>query len=70
MLWDQGQEQRALLPGTLGAARKVATPSPITAPQFVPGANPFVDDLILVWDFLCSRAALLLSTESFNNLAS
>ena len=34
-----------------------------------PGAKSFIDDLILVWDFLCSRAApLLLSTESFNNL--
>ena len=70
VLWDQSQEQRALLPGTLGAARKVATPSPITAPQFVPGAKPFVNDLILIWDSLCSRAALLLSTKSFNNLAS
>ena len=35
VLWDQGQVQRALLPGTLGAARKVVTTLPIMAPQFV-----------------------------------
>ena len=35
VLWDQGQVQIALHPGTLGAARKVVTPSLITVPQFV-----------------------------------